>query len=125
MIFTVLETSYFLKEFKVISKHGKLPMKQMLFNKWKMQKRCFNRENSRVDWASSVLKQIVSGKEQQFRGSWESQFSQAVSNDDYASGILKLKNYAQQRANRITYLASSCKHMSELYKNLQLAKAMK
>lgn len=87
--------------------------------------RCFNRENARVDWASSVLKQIVSGKEQQFRGSWESQFSQAVSNDGYASKILKLKNYAQQRANRITYLASSCKHMSELYKNLQLAKAMK
>lgn len=87
--------------------------------------RCYNRETARVDWASNVLKQIISGKEQQFRGSWESQFSQAINNDDYASSLLKLKNYAQQRANRITYLASSCKHMSELYKNLQLAKAMK
>ena len=87
--------------------------------------RCYNREISRVNWADGVLKKIISGKEQQYAGSWESQFHQAIKGDDYASGVLKLKNYAKQRADRITFLATSSKNMSDLFKNLQMAKVMK
>ena len=87
--------------------------------------RCFNREMSRVNWADSLLKKTIAGEELQYRGSWESQYNQAVKNNDYANDLLKLKNYAKQRADRLTYLASSAKNMSDLYKNLQMAKAMK
>jgi hypothetical protein len=87
--------------------------------------RCWNREMSRVNWAESLLKKTIAGEELQYKGSWDSQYSQAIKNNDYANDLLKLKNYAKQRADRITYLASSAKNMSDLYKNLQLAKAMK
>ena len=87
--------------------------------------RCFNRENARVNWADSRLKKLIAGKEQQYSGSWDSQFQQAIKNDDFAKGLLKLKAYAQQRADRITYLATSVKNMSDLFKNLQMAKVMK
>ena len=67
----------------------------------------------------------MSGKEQQYRGSWDSQFNQAVKDDDFARGLLKLKNYAQQRADRLTYLSTSVKNISDLFVNLQRAKVMK
>lgn len=87
--------------------------------------RCLNRETARVKWADSRLKKLVSGKEQQYAGSWESQYHQAIKGDDFAKGLLKLKNYAQQRVDRLTFLATSVKNMSDLFKNLQMAKVMK
>ena len=58
-------------------------------------------------------------------GSWESQFHQAIKGDDYASKIQKIKVYAQQRVDRTIFLATSIKNMSDLFKNLQMAKVMK
>ena len=87
--------------------------------------RCLNRENSRANWANNKLKEIVSGKEQQYRGSWDSQFNQAVQEDSFTRKLLKLKNYAQQRSDRLTFLSSLAKHLSEMYVNLQRSKVMK
>jgi hypothetical protein len=87
--------------------------------------RCLNRENSRANWANNKLKEIVSGKEQQYRGSWDSQFNQAVQEDSFTRKLLKLKNYAQQRSDRLTFLSSAAKHLSEMYVNLQRSKVMK
>lgn len=87
--------------------------------------RAYNREIARINWAQNLLRNIVSGRECQYRGSWDSQFAQAVKEDTYCTKLLKLKAYAQQRADRITYLSTSMKNMSDLFKNLQLAKAIK
>jgi len=87
--------------------------------------RALNRENARVNWASTLLKKLVAGKESQYNGSWDSQYHQVIKNDDYMTGILLIQQYAQQRANRVTYLATSIKNMSDLYVNLQKAKVMK
>jgi len=87
--------------------------------------RCLNRETARVKWAENRLKKLISGKEQQYVGSWDSQFHQAIKDDDFAKGLLKLKSYAQQRVDRLTFLATSVKNMSDLFKNLQMAKVMK
>lgn len=87
--------------------------------------RCYNREMARVKWADSKIKSIISGKENQYRGSWDSQWGQAVKENSHAKDLLRLKNYAQQRAERLTYLASSVKNISDLFVNLQRAKAMK
>lgn len=87
--------------------------------------RSYNRELARVNWASSVLKKVVSGRETQYTGSWDSQFQQAIQGDDYTKKILRLKQYAQQRADRINFLSSSVSNMSKLFMNLQKAKGMK
>tara|TARA_Y100000310_G_scaffold321705_1_gene379702 strand:+ start:207 stop:695 length:489 start_codon:yes stop_codon:yes gene_type:complete len=84
--------------------------------------RSYNRELARVNWASSNLKKMISGREDQYRGSWDSQYYQAVKEDGYASKLDNIKTYAQQRADRLTYLATSVKNLSDLYINLQRSK---
>ena len=87
--------------------------------------RSYNREIARVNWASSNLKKMIAGKERQYSGSWDSQYYQAVKEDSYAIKLESIKTYAQQRADRLTYLASSIKNLSDLYINLQRAKINK
>lgn len=87
--------------------------------------RSYNREIARVNWATSSLKKMVSGRESQYGGSWDSQYYQAVKEDGYASKLDTIKTYAQQRADRLTYLASSIKNFSDLFVNLQRAKAIR
>ena len=84
--------------------------------------RSYNREIARVNWAAQTLKTTIAGREQAYKGSWESQFNQAVKEDGYTSKIDDIKRYAQQRADRLTYLSSSIKNMSDLYLNIQKTK---
>jgi hypothetical protein len=84
-----------------------------------------NRETARVGWASSRLKEMMAGRESQYTGSWDSQFHQAVKGNDFARGLLQIQRYAQQRVDRITYLATSIKSRSGLFMNLQRAKGMR
>ena len=84
--------------------------------------RSYNREVARVNWATSNLKKIVSGREGQYVGSWDSQYHQAIKEDSYCSKLNAIRVYAQQRSDRLTYLASSVKNLSDLFTNLQRAK---
>ena len=84
--------------------------------------RSYNREIARVNWASSNLKRMMSGRELQYKGSWDSQYYQAIREDGYALKLESIKTYAQQSADRLTYLASSVKNLSDLFVNLQRAK---
>jgi len=84
--------------------------------------RSYNREMARANWATSNLKKMISGRESQYSGSWDSQYYQAIKEDAYASKLDNIKTYAQQRADRLTYLATSVKNLSDLYINLQRSK---
>ena len=84
--------------------------------------RSYNREVARVNWATSNLKKMISGREGQYKGSWDSQYYQAVKEDSYATKLDNIKTYAQQRADRLPYLATSVKNLSDLYINLQRSK---
>ena len=81
-----------------------------------------NREQARVHWAENTMKAMISGKESNYRGSWESQMFQAVKDDKVAEKLLKIKNYATQRSLRITYLSNSLKNLGDLLINVQKAK---
>jgi len=87
--------------------------------------RSYNREIARINWADKILKSTISGKEQSYRGSWDSQFNQAVKEDGYATKIADIKRYAQQRADRLTYLSSSIKGMSDIFLSVQRSKVLK
>ena len=75
--------------------------------------------------ANKTLKTTLAGREQSYKGSWESQFNQAVKEDGYARKISDIKRYAQQRADRLTYLSSSMKNMCDIFINVQKSKALK
>ena len=87
--------------------------------------RSYNREIARINWADKILKSTIAGKEQSYRGSWDSQFNQAIKEDGYASKISDIKRYAQQRADRLTYLSSSIKGMSDIFLSVQRSKVLK
>ena len=87
--------------------------------------RSYNREVARVNWASTNLKKMMSGRESQYKGSWDSQYYQAVKQDGYACKLDSIRTFAHQRADRLTYLASSVKNLSDLFINLQRAKLTK
>tara|TARA_R110001599_G_scaffold312046_3_gene519584 strand:- start:1168 stop:1653 length:486 start_codon:yes stop_codon:yes gene_type:complete len=84
--------------------------------------RSYNREVARVNWTNSCIKSMLAGRESQYSGSWESQHNQAIKEDSYANKLKKIQVYAQQRADRLTYLANSIKNISDLFVNLQRAK---
>jgi len=87
--------------------------------------RNYNREIARVNWADRTLKITLAGREQAYKGSWESQFNQAAKEDGYTTKISDIKRYAQQRADRINYLSSSIKNVSDIFINVQKSKAFK
>jgi len=87
--------------------------------------RNYNREVARINWADKTLKTTLAGREQSYKGSWESQFNQAVKEDGYTRKISDIKRYAQQRADRLTYLSSSMKSMCDVFLNVQKTKALK
>ena len=87
--------------------------------------RSYNREIARVNWADRTLKTTLAGREQAYKGSWESQFNQAAKEDGYATKISDIKRYAQQRADRINYLSSSIKNISDIFINVQKSKVLK
>ena len=87
--------------------------------------RSYNREIARVNWADHILRSSLAGREQQYKGSWESQFNQAIKEDTYATKVQQIKRYAQQRGDRLTYLASSIKNISDIFLSVQKSKAFK
>ena len=87
--------------------------------------RNYNREIARINWATKTLKTTLAGREQAYKGSWESQFNQAANEDGYAKKISDIQRYAQQRADRLTYLSSSIKNVSDIFINVQKSKAFK
>jgi hypothetical protein len=86
--------------------------------------RSYNREYAKAQWAEQKIKEIISGKESQYRGSWDSQYYQAIKDNKVAERLLNAKKHAESRCNRINYLANNVKHMSDLYINLQKAKVV-
>ena len=87
--------------------------------------RSYNREIARINWADRTLKTTLAGREQAYKGSWESQFNQAVNEDGYAKKIANIQRYAQQRADRINYLSSAIKNVSDIFLSVQKSKAFK
>lgn len=84
--------------------------------------RSYNREMAKAGFLESNLKAIIFGKESNYKGSWDSQFMQAVKDNVAAFKIFKLKTYVEQRAAQINYLHNSIRNISEMLTNVQKAK---
>lgn len=84
--------------------------------------RCINREQSRLNWAKTSIREIICRKAHQYSGAWSNQDMQAILDNDVARKLHEIEKYCQQRIDRLTYLSSSLKSISELFRNLQMAK---
>lgn len=84
--------------------------------------RSINREQSRLSWAKANIKEIISSKSHSYQGAWANQDMQAILDNDVSRKLNDIAKYCQQRIDRLTYIATSIKNMSDLMTNLQRAK---
>ena len=78
--------------------------------------RCLNRENARKAWATSNLNEVI-GKEAGNYDKYmkyEAKVVLIVGDNSYARGLSDIISYAEQRVQRLTFLATSIKNLSDV-----------
>lgn len=85
--------------------------------------RSLNRENARFNWADETIKEVIADEINNYKGyGYIEKSAQAVKHNDKAQALNKIKKYAKQRADRLTYIASSIKNLSDILLSIQKVK---
>lgn len=85
--------------------------------------RSVNRENARYNWADETIKESIADEINNYKGyGYIEKSSQAIKHNDKASSLNKIKKYAKQRSDRLTYISSSIKNLSDILLSIQKAK---
>lgn len=85
--------------------------------------RTINREQARYDWAEDTIKSIIADEINNYKGyGYVEKSMQAIKHNDKASSLEKIRKYAKQRLNRLTYLATSINNMANILLNIQKLK---
>lgn len=82
--------------------------------------RTINREQARFDWADETIKSIIANELNSYKGyGYLEKSLQAIKQNEKASALDKIKKYAQQRINRLAYIATSINNLSNILMNIQ------
>lgn len=85
--------------------------------------RTLNREIARHNWAEENIKETIADEINNYKGyGYMEKSLQAIKHNDKASSLNKIKRYAQQRMDRLSYLAGSIKNMSDILLSIQRTK---
>jgi hypothetical protein len=85
--------------------------------------RTLNREIARHNWAEESMKETIADEINNYKGyGFLEKSLQAIKHNDKASGLNKIKKYAQQRMDRLGYLANSVKNLSDIILSVQRTK---
>jgi hypothetical protein len=85
--------------------------------------RTLNREIARHNWAEESIKETIADEINNYKGyGFLEKSLQAIKHNDKASGLNKIKKYAQQRIDRLSYLANSIKNLSDIMLSVQRTK---
>jgi len=85
--------------------------------------RTSNREMARFNWADETIKETIADEINNYKGyGYIEKSAQAIKHNDKAASLQKIKKYAKQRADRLTYLSSSIKNLSDIILSIQKAK---
>lgn len=85
--------------------------------------RTINRENARFNWADETLKESIADDINNYKGyGYLEKSSQAIKHNDKANALNKIKKYAKQRSDRLSYIASSIKNLSDILLSIQKMK---
>lgn len=88
--------------------------------------RTINRETARFNWAEETIKEIIADDINNYKGyGYIEKSSQAIKHNDKASSLQKIKKYAKQRSDRLTYIATSVKNLSDILLSIIRLKGMK
>lgn len=85
--------------------------------------RTLNREIARNNWADCSIKEVIADEINNYKGyGYIEKSLQAIKHNDKASGLDKIKKYAQQRIDRLSYLAGNIKNLSDIILSVQKTK---
>lgn len=85
--------------------------------------RTLNREIARHNWAEETTKETISDEINNYKGyGYLEKSLQAIKHNDKASSLNKIKKYAHQRMDRLSYLANSIKNLSDILLSIQRTK---
>lgn len=85
--------------------------------------RSLNRETARYNWAEETIKEVIADEINNYKGyGYLEKSSQAIKHNDKAQSLNKIKKYAKQRSDRLTYIASSVKNLSDILLSIQKTK---
>lgn len=85
--------------------------------------RSINRENARFNWADETIKEVIADEINNYKGyGYIEKSTQAIKHNDKASSLNKIKKYAKQRSDRLTYISSSIKNLSDILLSIQKMK---
>lgn len=87
--------------------------------------RTLNREQARMNWAENEIKITIADEINNYKGyGYIEKSSQAIKHNDKANQLNKIVTFAKQRMDRLTYLSSSLKNLSDILISIQRAKGM-
>lgn len=82
--------------------------------------RSINRENARINWAEETIKEVISGEINNYSGyGYLEKSSQAIAHNTKANSLNRIKKYAKQRSDRLSFLANSVKNLSDILISIQ------
>ena len=85
--------------------------------------RSLNREIARYSWAEETIKEVIADDINNYKGyGYVEKSAQAIKHNDRAQSLNKIKKYAKQRSDRLTYLSSSIKNLSDILLSIQKTK---
>lgn len=85
--------------------------------------RTVNREIARHNWADESIKETIADDINNYKGyGFLEKSLQAIKHNDKASNINRIKKYAQQRIDRLSYLANNVKNLSDIILSIQRTK---
>lgn len=85
--------------------------------------RTLNREIARHNWAEETIKETIADEVNNYKGyGFIEKSLQAIKHNEKASALNKIKKYAKQRMDRLSYLANSVKNLSDIILSVQKTK---
>ena len=88
--------------------------------------RTINREIARYNWAEETIKEVISDEVNNYKGyGYIEKSYQAIKHNDRAQSLNKIKKYAKQRSDRLSYLANGIKNLADILLSIQKIKALK
>lgn len=85
--------------------------------------RTVNRELARYNWAEELIKETIADELNNYKGyGYIEKSTQAIKHNNKAQSLNKIRIYAKQRSDRLSYLANGIKNLSDIILSIQKTK---
>lgn len=86
--------------------------------------RSTNREIARHNWADETIKEVIADEINNYKGyGFLEKSLQAIKHNNKAESLNKIKKYAKQRSDRLSYLSGNIKNLSDILMMVYRAKS--